>query len=78
VFLISRRLRWIHSRPAGLEQTLVPELIESEVIVTNGSGVLSPSLGEFRLAAILFFAKDFRRMISLQGVFASVVPALRE
>jgi phosphoglycerate dehydrogenase-like enzyme len=54
VFLMSRRVRWIHSRSAGLEQTLFPELIESEVIVTNGRGVFSPSLGEFALAAILW------------------------
>jgi phosphoglycerate dehydrogenase-like enzyme len=66
VFLMSRRVRWIHSRSAGLEQTLFPELIESEVIVTNGRGVFSPSLGEFALAAILYFAKDFRRMIRNQ------------
>ena len=66
VFLMSRRVRWIHSRAAGLEQTLFPELIESDVILTNGSGVFSPSLGEFVLAAILYFAKDFRRMIRNQ------------
>jgi phosphoglycerate dehydrogenase-like enzyme len=66
VFLMSRRVRWIHSRSAGLEQTLFPELIESEVIVTNGRGVFSPSLGEFALAAILYFAKDFHRMIHNQ------------
>lgn len=66
VFLLSRRLRWIHSRAAGLEQTLFPELIESEVILTNGGGVFSASLGEFALAAILHFAKDFRRMIDNQ------------
>jgi len=66
VFLMSRRLRWIHSRSAGLERTLFPELIESQVILTNGSGVFSPSLGEFAVAAILYFAKDFRRMIRNQ------------
>ena len=66
VFLMLRRVRWIHSRSAGLEQTLFPELIESEVILTNGRGVFSPSLGEFALAAILYFAKDFRRMIRNQ------------
>jgi len=66
VFLITRRLRWIHSRSAGLEQVLFPELIKSPVILTNGSGVFSPSLGEFALAAILYFAKDFRRMIRNQ------------
>jgi phosphoglycerate dehydrogenase-like enzyme len=70
VFLMSHRLRWIHSRSAGLEQTLFPELVESDVVVTNGSGVFSPSLGEFVLAAILFFAKDFRRMIRNQAAGA--------
>jgi phosphoglycerate dehydrogenase-like enzyme len=66
VFLISPRVRWIHSRSAGLEQILFPELVASNVIVTNGSGVFSPSLGEFALAAILYFAKDLRRMIRNQ------------
>jgi phosphoglycerate dehydrogenase-like enzyme len=66
VFLMSHEVRWIHSRSAGLEQTLFPELIESEIIVTNGSGIFSPSLGEFALAAILYFAKDLRRMIRNQ------------
>jgi phosphoglycerate dehydrogenase-like enzyme len=66
VFLMCRRLRWIHSRSAGLEQTLFPELIASDVLLTNGSGVFSSSLGEFALAAILYFSKDFRRMIRNQ------------
>ena len=66
VFLMSHSVRWIHSRSAGLERTLFPELIASDVIMTNGSGVFSPSLGEFALAAILYFAKDFRRMIRNQ------------
>src|SRR6201993_5245321 len=66
VFLMSRRLRWIHSRSAGLEQTLFPRLIESDVILRNGSKVFSASLGEFALAAILYFAKDFRRMIRIR------------
>jgi phosphoglycerate dehydrogenase-like enzyme len=66
VFLMSPSVRWIHSRSAGLERTLFPELIASNVVMTNGSGVFSPSLGEFTLAAILYFAKDFRRMIRNQ------------
>jgi phosphoglycerate dehydrogenase-like enzyme len=66
VFPLSRRVRWIHSRSAGLEETLFPELIASNVIVTNSKGIFSPSLGEFALGAILYFAKDFRRMIRNQ------------
>jgi phosphoglycerate dehydrogenase-like enzyme len=66
VFLMSHTVRWVHSRSAGLERTLFPELIASNVTMTNGSGVFSPSLGEFALGAILYFAKDFRRMIRSQ------------
>jgi phosphoglycerate dehydrogenase-like enzyme len=71
VFLRSPRLRWVHSRPVGLDRTLFPELIASEVTLTNGRSVFSASLGEFALAAILYFAKDFRRMIrnQLAGVW---------
>ena len=66
VFVMSHAARWVHSRSAGLERTLFPELIASDVTMTNGSGVFSPSLGEFALGAILYFAKDFRRMIRNQ------------
>ena len=66
MFLVSRHLRWVHSRSVGLERTLFPELIASDVTLTNGRGVFSAALGEFALAAILYFAKDFRRMIRNQ------------
>ena len=66
VFRMCRGLRWIHSRSVGLERTLFPELIASDVTLTNGRGVFSPPLGEFALAAILYFAKDLRRMIRNQ------------
>jgi phosphoglycerate dehydrogenase-like enzyme len=66
VFLRCPNLLWVHSRSVGLERTLFPELIESAVPLTNGAGVFSASLGEFVLGAILYFAKDFRRMIRNQ------------
>ena len=61
-----REVRWIHSRAAGVDNLLFPELVNSEVVLTNGSGVFSASLGEFVLGAILYFAKDFRRMVRNQ------------
>ena len=48
-------------------QPLFPELVEIPVPLTNGSGVFSASLGEFALAAILYFARHFRRMIRNQA-----------
>jgi phosphoglycerate dehydrogenase-like enzyme len=66
VFLACPGVRWVHSRSAGLDSTLFPELVQSPVPLTNGSGVFSQTLGEFALAAILYFAKDFRRMLRNQ------------
>ena len=66
VFLACPRLRWVHSRSAGLDKTLFPELVESSIPLTNGTGVFSQSLGEFVLAAVLYFAKDFPRMMRNQ------------
>jgi len=66
VFVMCPHLLWVHSRSVGLERTLFPELKESPVPLTNGVGVFSASLGEFAVGAILYFAKDFRRMIRNQ------------
>ena len=66
VFLASPKVRWVHTRNAGLDNLLFPELIQSPIPLTNGSGVFSQSLGEFALAAILYFAKDFPRILRNQ------------
>jgi phosphoglycerate dehydrogenase-like enzyme len=56
------RAKWIHSRSAGLDNVLFPELVASPIPFTNGRGVFSQSLGEFVLTAVLYFAKDIPRM----------------
>jgi hypothetical protein len=48
-----------HSRAAGQDNLLFPELVESRILQTKGRLVFSTSLGEFVLTAILYFAKDF-------------------
>ena len=57
------KLEWIQSRSAGLDGFLSPELIESPIPLTNGSGCFSQSLGEFVLTGALYFAKDLPRML---------------
>ncbi len=59
-------LCWLHSRSAGLDRVLVPELLASPAVLTNGRGVFSPALAEFAIAALLFFAKDLRRLVDSQ------------
>src|SRR5260370_22931798 len=63
---LARRLRWVHALSAGVEKILSPELIESPVPLTNGRAVFGPALAEFTIAAILFFAKDLRRLVRNQ------------
>src|ERR1039458_1673438 len=66
VWRMAPRVRWIHSRSAGLDELLFPELAESAVPLTNARGVFSEILGEFAIAAVLFFAKGLRRMVRSQ------------
>jgi phosphoglycerate dehydrogenase-like enzyme len=66
VFLTSPRIRWVHTRSAGIDTMLFPELVASPVVLTNGSGVFSDSLAEWVLGAILYFAKDLRRLVRSQ------------
>ncbi len=67
VWRMAPRVEWVHSRSAGLDGKLFPALIDTPVPLTNGRGVFSQSLGEFVVAAALFFAKDFRRMLRSQA-----------
>jgi phosphoglycerate dehydrogenase-like enzyme len=66
VWQMSPQVRWIHSRSAGLDELLFPELAGSPVVLTNARGVFSEILGEFAIAAVLFFAKGLRRMVRSQ------------
>jgi len=66
VFAAAPRLRWVHSSAAGVDRLLFPALVGSPVVLTNSRGLFSASLAEFALGAVLFFAKDFRRMVRSQ------------
>lgn len=60
------RLQWVHALAAGLDGLLFEELVESPAPLTNSRAVFAPSLGEFAMAAMLWFAKDLRRMLRQQ------------
>ena len=54
------RLRWIQWAGAGVDATLFPALVESDVTLTNVRGVFDQPMAEYTLGMILAFAKDFR------------------
>ncbi|HET8546397.1 MAG TPA: D-2-hydroxyacid dehydrogenase [Bryobacteraceae bacterium] len=67
IWPLARNVKWVHSMAAGVEEALFPELCASPVPLTNARGVHKRSLAEFVVAAILFFAKDLRRMLRNQA-----------
>ncbi len=62
----ARRLRWIHSSGAGVDAVLFPELIASDVILTNSRGVYDRAIAEYALGLVLAFAKDLWTTADLQ------------
>lgn len=56
-FARAGRLRWVHSPAAAVHQLMFPELISSDVIVTNARDVHGPVVAEHALAVLLACAK---------------------
>jgi phosphoglycerate dehydrogenase-like enzyme len=65
-FPLAKKVQWVHTLSAGVDKVLFPELIESQVPLTNGRGAFKDGLAEFAIAAMLFFAKDLRRLVHSQ------------
>lgn len=61
-----RNIRWIHTLAAGVETLPFDLLRRSDVVVTNSRGIFADALGEFAIAAMLWFAKDLRRLVRNQ------------
>jgi len=66
-FRSCRKLRWLHLGAAGIEKSLSPELVASDVIVTNARGIHGDRMAEFVLGAILFCANRFD--LAVRGQF---------
>ena len=52
-FTAASRLRWIHSASAGVEANLFPELVASDVVLTNSTGLHAVSIPEHVLGQML-------------------------
>lgn len=61
-----RKVRWIHTLAAGVEFLPFDLLRRSDIVLTNGRGLYADALGEFAIAAMLWFAKDLRRLVRNQ------------
>jgi phosphoglycerate dehydrogenase-like enzyme len=67
LWLQVRKVQWIHALAAGVEFLPFDLLRRSTIVVTNGRGLYADALGEFAIAAMLWFAKDLRRLVRNQA-----------
>ncbi len=60
-------LRWIHWGGAGVDAAMFPELVASEVELTNARGVFDLAMAEWVLGMITCFAKRFAQTLAFQA-----------
>jgi len=64
---VADSLRWVHAASAGVNHVLSPEVVASEVVVTNSRGVFDEPMAEYVLAMALALAKDLPTTLARQG-----------
>jgi len=65
-FALAHRLRWIHSPAAAVHQLMFPELVASNVMVTNARSVHGPVVAEHAIALMFALAKKIPATVHLQ------------
>jgi phosphoglycerate dehydrogenase-like enzyme len=66
-FVAAKKLRWIHSPAAAVHQLMFSELIRSNVVVTNSTGVHGPVVAEHAVAVLLALAKRLPQAMRYQA-----------
>ena len=51
-------ISWVHATSAGVNTLMFPELVDSDIQLTNARGVFDRGIAEYVLGAVLLFAKD--------------------
>lgn len=65
-FAAARKLRWIHSPAAAVHGVMIPEVVASDVVVTNASSVYGPIVAEHAMALLLAMARHLPSSVRYQ------------
>src|SRR5580700_7645462 len=65
-FRFAQKLRWIHAPTAAVHQLLFPQLVASDVLLTNAHEVHGPVVAEHVIALIFALAKKIPQAVRLQ------------
>lgn len=60
------RLKWVHSLSAGVDELLVPDLIASDIILTNSRGIHGIPMAEHVMAMMLGFSRQLPESLKNQ------------
>ena len=60
------RLRWIQSSAAGLDHCVVPQVVESDIVVSGASGLFADQVAEQTMALILGWLRSVPRFVRAQ------------
>lgn len=71
ILLAGKKLRWAQVRSAGVDASLYPEMIESDVILTNTSGAYDIPIADHVFAMILCLSRGLNMFIrhQMEGVW---------
>jgi phosphoglycerate dehydrogenase-like enzyme len=66
LFIAGKRLKWVHTAAAGVGSVLFPEMIDTDVILTNSAGVHAVPMAEHVLGGILYLLRQFDVAVAQQ------------
>jgi phosphoglycerate dehydrogenase-like enzyme len=58
LFLAAKKLRWVQSASAGVASLLYPEMMASDVVVTNSAVIMGDPIAEQAIAGIFYFVRN--------------------
>ena len=67
VFRAARQLRWVQAMGAGVETCMFPELIESNVVLTNTSGAYNHAMADHAFGLILAISRGIAHFVRKQS-----------
>ncbi len=67
IYKKAKNLKWVHAISAGVEDMLFPEMVNSEVLLSNARGIFDTPAAEHTLAVMLSFSRGMIELIRSQN-----------
>jgi phosphoglycerate dehydrogenase-like enzyme len=65
VLTAAPRLRWVHSPSAGVDHLLIPQIVESDIVLTNSAGAHAIPIAEF---VVMYMLNHVKQAFALRGL----------